>query len=332
MIIVINEYSFNINPKATANRLKELRKKRNLSLSEMSDSLVEQNKYLFNIENGNDISETIRSWESGKRRPSREKMIALCNFFKISLQELVLPYSICKAPKPQKIKLSSNNIRNISDEEFSIWLENQKNQNAWLDYLIQKLVSSYLNNNDICLFSNILFGSYTMMGEISVDPISFWNERIITDLDKNGKTKFDMSSVMKEKYIYWIYRNILFGFEYYNRKNTINLVYDAIIMNYNNCIKLIQLLNELERSIVFTSLILAHYNFSTTILNFFCDNKTKFLESIASFVLDFPKDENKITNLIISELKDYSYDDYMKDAILVTNESSIKIKENYNCE
>lgn len=332
MDIVINEYSFSINQKTTANRLKELRKERNLSLSEMSDCLVNQNKYLFNIEDGNDISETIRSWESGKRRPGREKMIALCNFFNISLQELVLPNSICKSPKPRKIKLSSDNINEFSKEELSYFLENKNYENIWIDYLIQKLVCSYLNDNDICLFLNILFGMPNNMDELYVDPIQHWNKYIDSDLEKNGVSKFDMTINMKEEYTYYIYKNIIIGFKSYNRKGLINLVYNSIIMNYNESIRLLQLLNEIERSIVFTSLILVNHIFLIQEINYFCNNKTKFLNSIADFESGKIKVEDKLIDIMLLELGSYSYEDYMNDSILVTEESIIKIKEQYNYE
>lgn len=84
-------------------RLKELRKKANLTQIEFAKK--------FNIANG-----TVGNWESGNRQPDYNTLNEIAKFFNVSTD-----YLLCRTDTPQIISLDEQ----LSGIDFALWSETQ---------------------------------------------------------------------------------------------------------------------------------------------------------------------------------------------------------------
>ena len=85
-------------------RLKELRKKANITQIEFAKR--------FNIANG-----TVGNWESGNRQPDYDTLSKIAEFFDVSID-----YLLCRTNTPQSVPLDEQ----LSGIDFALWSESRE--------------------------------------------------------------------------------------------------------------------------------------------------------------------------------------------------------------
>ena len=138
-------YHFSVDPKATGERIRDLRKAKGLTADKLAEKLYRSPK-------------TISSWETGTRFPSIDNLVDLANLFEVSVHSLMLPNDNCDVEcletNPSIAGTSDHlkyeySIEGINDETFAKLFTRE-------DYLIQRLLLGVFTKSNLCEYETVV--------------------------------------------------------------------------------------------------------------------------------------------------------------------------------
>lgn len=140
-------YHFSVDPKATGERIRDLRKAKGLTADKLAEKLYRSPK-------------TISSWETGTRFPSIDNLVDLANLFEVSVHSLMLPNDNCEVECLETIKLTGSgnylsdkySIATAKDEVFSYMLLRE-------EYLFQRLLSGVITKANLYEYETVFVES-----------------------------------------------------------------------------------------------------------------------------------------------------------------------------
>ena len=152
-------YHFSVDPKATGERIRDLRKAKGLTADKLAEKLYRSPK-------------TISSWETGTRFPSIDNLVDLANLFEVSVHSLMLPNDNCEVECLETIKLTGSvnylsdkySIATAKDEVFSYMLLRE-------EYLFQRLLSGVITKANLYEYETVFVESL----EVPITNVSICN-------------------------------------------------------------------------------------------------------------------------------------------------------------
>lgn len=181
-------YHFSVDPKATGERIRDLRKAQGLTADKLAEKLYRSPK-------------TISSWETGTRFPSIDNLVDLANLFEVSVHSLMLPNDNCEVACLENIKCKTSgnslyekySLDEITDNTLANLLVRE-------EYLIQRFISGAFTRENEFEFSEVMreaFGDLLLYESNNSDSKPICNTaEAYFDLIKSFKKRYKFFHVL----------------------------------------------------------------------------------------------------------------------------------------
>lgn len=312
-------YNFCEDTKGFSKKLRELMKEKKITTSVLAEELGYSD-------------DLINSWKYGKRTPDLKTLNYLSKKFNISMQELYMPNSIYtpevenKFPSvlfsdnfPSEVLVKKlypeyvdNDIILACDIDFDMFLS-LKELVFYTDYLLQKMLFSYLKNKEKSILRESLekFYKFSNYGKeelgMKTEKIDYESFSIKMDnllIQRYGRAyKFKMNEFKSKEILFEVYKMTIFA-----PLDNISLLQVSIdvLSNANHYLIDIYplLFNSIELNIIYTTIIEAHMEF------YYLQNALEELGAkyISNFI-DFYNESDYMKKLI-KEIELLSYAEY----------------------
>ena len=208
-------YHFSVDPKATGERIRDLRKAKGLTADKLAEKLYRSPK-------------TISSWETGTRFPSIDNLVDLANLFEVSVHSLMLPNDNCDVEPLETESVAG--VSNHFDSKYSLdKVDDEFCSKIFIreEYLLQRFFSDVFTKANRCEYSAIMRFAFD----------------VYTPLEK------DINSQKQDSYS-CMYFNVLKAQK--NRYKKFHILFNRLWRGENMPLTLASL-NKLERDILFTA-------------------------------------------------------------------------------
>ena len=318
MNMYINEYCFYPNSKLIGENIKKLRKAKKITASKMAELLFYETK-------------SINKWEQGRGLPSVEQLIPICKILNVSIDDILYPkakfiydYSIDPQEYQAGYILPYDCLYTFSTDFLDnkeILLSIYDLCYLKIDYLLQKYVSSWLNQQDKEEFryffkETIGYSNYLLEQclKLNTKEEEYISEYFVNKFGIGYKTyelnmnellfeinKFICKKVKFNKYDGDIYKSIISQFV--ELKDNDDFICQ---LNY-----MIHYLNLVEKDVLYTTLIKSGSKEFDLLLKILKDNDAKYLmfsDELEFYNNNFEDYIKKINYFIVA----LSYFDYLK--------------------
>ena len=210
-----------------ANRIKELRKSKNLTLKQLSAKTGISVSSLSAYEKNAD--------EKGYRSPKIDKWVQLADFFDVSV-----PYLQGFSDKKEKITSKSNSVSTVISTIHSILI--YLGRHTGTGYIPEKIKNGLMfSRSDDIKIQDILFYAINLIDTDSDDYLTKYDklikslsEQVVSEFEKKGETdkeanKDDVSNIINQYYL--AINNYLFNLK------TTDFVIDRTISNLSNAME-----------------------------------------------------------------------------------------------
>lgn len=210
-----------------ANRIKELRKSKNLTLKQLSAKTGISVSSLSAYEKN--------AGEKGYRSPKIDKWVQLADFFDVSV-----PYLQGFSDKKEKITSKSNSVSTVISTIHSILI--YLGRHTGTGYIPEKIKNSLMfSRSDDIKIQDILFYAINLIDTDSDDYLTKYDklikslsEQVVSEFEKKGETdkeanKDDVSNIINQYYL--AINNYLFNLK------TTDFVIDRTISNLSNAME-----------------------------------------------------------------------------------------------